>query len=1059
MTHAPSRPASAPSGADRARADRYDRSALADTDSDYLCPFCHDPLYVDGGTAEGVCFNRACVAYASRGEFSGDVSGDEGPERVRELCTESIRQFHEFNRGFVFRKLFKARAQECAKLFQGGDMNLGILASIDYLLTRLSVGTDWGRSEDYSACRRAFDQYYNHFDALQLVENLCSKYYITTANAEPYVIKYHRALQKFNMTLGLVNVGNRQDRAACYSFYTIDRKSTGKAAKHAFDFQTIYNNSLTLVTSLNHAFKMGHDISKIHSYPSRSEDFAALLSVWKTCPPGGIGTITEEGLREIYDGAARKNKMQGDFGQFLEDYTTGHTYAPILIFDGERYHFDYPSMLLYLLYLFSTNSAVSGTQTEAGRTTYDKTRQVAAHHFEEVIRQKLRDDGFEVHPGPSRPQLRMSFDNARVEFDCIAVDRAKKIAVLVEAKYEDISPSSKAGTTMVDQIVLDKRRGLLAHAKRHHRRRRLFKRHFASLKNFGLALEGSFSDYAVHTVIVTKHEPLISWHMGVDIVSYKKFESADFRRDGTSPFYSSLPSGLPRTPGVPPSGPPPQGGPASLASAPAVAASGGTDGEDGAARRKGYVNRGDNLFNQGRYNEAYALYKLASTSGAPNATVHLKMGHSMTRMGLPDEALEHYRAAIKADPANAACHTAMGRLLSALGRHAEALPYHLRAVSLDPRSAQAHHDASFSLYRLERYEEALRHAERTAEIAPEDPLAHERVSTCLYALGRHEEAIPPGHRAIEAAPSRIDSYMPLMTLLQRLGRHEETLHLCSRAVKANRSDPRPHFAMALSLRALGRQEEALPHCLQAVKLDPAKTDFRTLASYLLRDLGRFGEALPHCEAVASARPDDPRTLSNMGGILAELGRHEEALVHLDRAIQIEPTQAVLHYNRALSLQATGRPGEALGEYKRAAELDPCNVGAHNNAGIVLAELGKDDAAVGHFDAAIELEPNNFGLHCNKAFSLQNLKMHREALAHFDRAAELNPGNSDACAGRLSCLSELGLPDEEFGHYAKESLGPVVPPPSRDAPGAASRHEPAPAGGTGQCATRDPGAGR
>ena len=1027
MTPAPSRPAGVPSGTSRARADRYDKSALAGTDSDYLCLFCYDPLYVNDGTAEGVCFNRACDAYASRGEFSGDVSGDEGPERARDLCAESVRQFRMFSRGFVFRKLFEARAHECAKLFKGNDMNLGILSSVGYLLTRLSGDAEWGRSEDYSEFCRVFDRYYDHFDTLQLVENLCSKYYITTADAEPYVIKYHRALQKFNMTIGLVNAGNRQDRAACYSFYPIDRKSGGKPAENAFDFQEIYNNSLTHIGSLNHIFKIGHDISKMHRYPSRSEDFAALLSVWKTCTPGCVGTITEEGLREIYDGAAMKNNMQGDFGRFLEDYTSGHTYAPILVFDGEKYHFDYPAMLLYLLYLFSNNTATSGTQTEAGQITYNKKRQVAAHHFEEKIRQKLRDDGFEVHPGPNRPQLRMSFDNEKTEFDCIAVDRAKKVIVLVEAKYEDISPSSKAGTTMVDQLVLDRRRGLLGHAKRHHRRRRLFKHHFASLKNLGLDLEGSFYDYAVHTVIVTKHEPLISRHMGVDIVSHEKFMSADFRGDGGSPFRPPLAPSLSQMPGAPSGGPPSQGEPAGLACPPLASASGGSGGKNGAAKRQGYVDRGDRFFKEKRYDKAYAAYKMAAGLGAPDADLHLRMAMSRTGMGLHDEALEHCMAAIRADPSNAAVHAATGRFLSALGRHAEALPHRLRAASLDPSSAQAHHDASFTLFHLERYEEALRHAKRAAEIAPEDPLAHVRVSICLSKMGRHEEAILSGRRAIGVAPGRVDSYTQLAELLYKMERHEEVLQLCGRAIEANRSDPRPHFIMALSLRALGRQEEALPHCLQAVKLDPTKTDFRTLASYLLRDLRRFAEALPHCEAVVSARPDDPRALSNMGGMLAELGRHEEALDCLDRAIRIEPTQAILHYNRGMSLQETGRPGEALEEYRRAAELDPRNAGAHNNAGIVLAELGRDEEALGHFDAAIDLEPGNFGLHCNKAFSLQSLKMHREALGHFDRALELSPGNVDAHAGRLSCLSELGLPDKAIGQYAEEMLGPAVPP--------------------------------
>ena len=528
------RPEPAPKEAPRVRTNRYSKSHLVGTDSDYLCLFCYDPLYINAGSTEEVCFNRDCILYANRGEFSGDIGTHEGPAHARALCTKSVQEFYKFKRGFLFRRLHEARAHECAKLLQNKDVSLGIIASLDHLLTRLSGNAAWGGSEDRSACRRAFDLYYTRFDILQLVESLCSKYYITTSSAEAYVIKYHNALQKFNKSLGILSAEGRQDRTGAYSFYHIDRKSRGRPAENVFDFRTMYNNAPTLISSLNHAFKTGHAISMIHRYPARSEDLIALLSVWKTYPPGRIGSVTEDRLREIYDGVAKKNGMRGDFGRFLKDYTSGQTYAPILVFDGEKYLYDYHSLFLYLLYLWSNNSMLAGTQTETGQAAYNKKRQTGARHFEELVRQKLRSDGFEAHPAPGRKQLRMSLENTHVEFDCIAVDRARKIIVLAEAKYEDISPSSKAGTTLVDQMVLDRRRGLLGHAKRHHRRRQLFVRHFHSMKERGLGLEGSFLDYTVRTLLVTKHDPLISLHKSVRIVSYEKFLSIDLRRGGGS---------------------------------------------------------------------------------------------------------------------------------------------------------------------------------------------------------------------------------------------------------------------------------------------------------------------------------------------------------------------------------------------------------------------------------------------------------------------------------------------------------------------------------------------
>lgn len=442
------------------------------------------------------------------------------------------------------------------------------------------------------------------------------------------------------------------------------------------------------------------------------------------------------------------------------------------------------------------------------------------------------------------------------------------------------------------------------------------------------------------------------------------------------------------------------------------------------AKRQEYVDRGDRLCEEGRYDEAYAYYKQAEERGDPDADLHLRMARSMSEMKLYKEALDHCMAAIRADPARAGGYVGAGYCLNSLGRHAEALAYHQRATRLDPDHALAHQYASLSLIQLGRYEESLRHAEREAAILPRDPGAHARVATCLSLLGRHADAVPPAQKAIEAAPRRPGFYLPLVTSLLGMDHHEKVLEWCGRAIEADRRDPLMHSIMALSLRELGRQEEALPHCQKSIELDPSNPHFRAIMSHLLRDLGRQEEALPYCEAVVSAAPRDLPALSNMGTMLAELDRHDEALECFNRAIRIDPRQPVPRYNRALSLHMANRPRGALKEYKRVVALDPGNVGAYNNMGAVLATLGRDGEALAHFDRALELDPGNAIVHRNKAMSLQSLSLHREALAHFDRAYELDPGSAEAYVGRLSCLGKLGLQDEAIGRYA-EALGPTT----------------------------------
>ena len=561
-------------------AERYARSDLAGTDSAYLCLFCYEPLYVDMATMKEACLNRGCTCYTGRGEIAGNLAEHDGPRRAKKLCVESTREFRKFDSQFLLQKIHEARATECAKFFRGDGMNIIILASLDHLLTRLHGNAEWGDLRDSRACRAAFDDYYEKFEILQLAEDICSKYYVTNANAQPLVIKYHHALREFLKTLGIVSDDDRQNRADPLPFYHIDKKSMGNPPKGAFDFEAIFKNALPLANALNHAFKMRYSTSKMYAYPDRPANFAALLSLWATCPPGSTRTVTADGLRDIYDGAVKKNKMDGDFDQFLEDCTSGRACAPILIFDGEKHRFDYATLLLYLVYMFANNRSCSGTQTEAGRTTHDKRRHAAADYFEDQIRQKLRDDGFDVYPRQGGKPFKPSFDNVRKEFDCVAVDRKRKIIVVVEAKYEDMAPSSMAPGTMVDQLVLDKKTGLLAHAKKHDSRRKFFRRHFDGMRRRGLDLPGDFIDYTVYTLLVTKHEPLISRHMAVDILSYEKFMSIDFRSPSTQGGMGGA--------GEAPAGRPPG---ATAAAGPARPASEGKGGA-GIPRRPGRGRRG-----------------------------------------------------------------------------------------------------------------------------------------------------------------------------------------------------------------------------------------------------------------------------------------------------------------------------------------------------------------------------------------------------------------------------------------------------------------------------------
>lgn len=343
--------------------------------------------------------------------------------------------------------------------------------------------------------------------------------------------------------------------------------------KSLFEIEAPYNNALALTSLLNYAFKMRHTIPKIHRYPARAEGFGALLSICATCPPRSVGSNTKEDLREIYGGTAKDNAIQEDSDRLLENCTSARPHAATLVFGGEKYYFVYFSLLFCPLYLCTNNGKLFYSPAENDRAGYNKRGPATAHDFEKQIRQKLCADEFEVHPASVHAQPYILFNNAHTRLGRIYADRTEKTTVLVVARCEDVSPSSMAKILIVDQEVVDKWRGLIVaephnlcndkpgtaartaslalrthrqtpirracivktfrhdcgHTKRYPERCQLFTHHLHNLKKRGFGSCRYFSDYAVHTSLVTKHDLLISGHKSARIVHCEEFPLIDLR--------------------------------------------------------------------------------------------------------------------------------------------------------------------------------------------------------------------------------------------------------------------------------------------------------------------------------------------------------------------------------------------------------------------------------------------------------------------------------------------------------------------------------------------------
>lgn len=504
----------------------FDKSDLLWTDSDYLCLLCYDPIYYHITSRKETCVNSNCLLCPIKPRIYRFDPHNSENQKFKDKYKDVLQQFYQFSKEFLFKRLYDIRAIEFYNFFQNKGLKLDHLLGIDCILVWISHHISWGNITDVKLCDSIINEFLEKYNELKFVEEVELRIFPIDEDNQPYMMKYHEVIMEIRKVLGIVNK-NKHGPEDVNSFYFIDKQARVGKPANSYDFEPIFKNHYNLVITTNHLFKFGYFVSQIHKYPAETSDLAMLFSLWPTCEPGKVCTVDRVFLKDIYVGAMKANNLEGNFDEFLEVYCSGKKFAPILITDGSSYHYDYFTLFIFMFYIFSLNKVTEGTQILSGFKTLNEQRKISSKTFEKVICDKFRNEGYTVFPQNDVVSLVVSFDGQEHEFDCVAIDYLKKIIVLVDAKYVDISPSSTSGERVVEQIVLDGRDGNLLHAKEQHERRCFFIKNF---DNMPCNLK-QFWNYKIISTVVYKHTPMIKKHMSTNLMSYTEFQNHDFRVD------------------------------------------------------------------------------------------------------------------------------------------------------------------------------------------------------------------------------------------------------------------------------------------------------------------------------------------------------------------------------------------------------------------------------------------------------------------------------------------------------------------------------------------------
>jgi len=358
-----------------------------------------------------------------------------------------------------------------------------------------------------------------------------------------------------------------------------------------------------------------------------------------------------------------------------------------------------------------------------------------------------------------------------------------------------------------------------------------------------------------------------------------------------------------------------------------------------------------------------------ATDAAFDVNAALKTALDHHQQGRRDEAEALYRQVLTADPDQGAALYLFGLLQSEAGRPDEAEQLLLRVTALRPDHADSQAALADAINAQGRQDEAITRYRRALAIQPGHPGALKALAGLLFQRGFANEADIDGaievcRAAIALLPHPAGAHAVLGRLLLSEGRMGEAAEAFGAALALAPDNLSAQVGQAQALVGAGRGQAALTAADAALALAPHDHDAWLARGQALMALRRAGEAVDAFEQAARFGPDRARTLTSLGNAYAEVDRPADALAALTRALELDPGASAVHANLGSVLYRGGDLDSAERHLLQAVALDPRLMVAHQNLAGVYGDRGDEarsrrhrDLAYGISNVFVEAAPN------------------------------------------------------------------------------------------------------
>jgi tetratricopeptide (TPR) repeat protein len=403
------------------------------------------------------------------------------------------------------------------------------------------------------------------------------------------------------------------------------------------------------------------------------------------------------------------------------------------------------------------------------------------------------------------------------------------------------------------------------------------------------------------------------------------------------------------------------------------------------------LTRGINLYGQGRYEEASAVFdKVLSIN--PNYT------EALYYKGLTLEELS------KSD--------------KDLSKLDQALQYYDKALEIDPTHSSALFQKAYVLDNQKKYAEAIDYWDKTLAIDPTDVHVLNNKGSAFHSLDKYDEAITWYDKALAIDPTYVTALYNKGTIYNDLDNYEEAINWFDKALAIDPNDIDAVVGKGDAFRNLDNYEEAINWYDKALAIDPTYVDALDGKGDVYYDQQNYSKAIEYYDIALAIDPNNTNILNGKGNVYYDQQQYDEALQYYDNALAVDKNDSIVLYNKGITFFAQQQYDEAITWYDKALAIDPTYVDALLGKGDVYYDQQNYSKAIEYYDKALAIDPNNTNTLNGKGDVYYDQQQYDESLQYYNRTLEIDPNNTYAVYSKGYIFSDQEKYDEALQEFDK-----------------------------------------